>query len=66
MFQAIAMYDRQEVGYGESETAVDAMLECADSVPSVYPADEVQMHLRKDDVTLTSNVLSVWLEQAAA
>ena len=48
MFQAIAMYDRQEVGYGESETAVDALIECEESVPAVYPSDEVKMYLRQN------------------
>jgi hypothetical protein len=48
MFQAIAIYDQQEVGYGESETAVDALIECEESVPAVYPSDEVQMYLRQN------------------
>ena len=48
MFQATAIYERAEVGYGESETAVDALIECEESVPAVYPSDEVKMYLRQN------------------
>ena len=33
---------------GESETAVDALIECEESVPAVYPSDEVKMYLRQN------------------
>jgi hypothetical protein len=43
MYQVTAMYQDAEVGYGESEIYEDAARECAESVPSIYPAEDVVM-----------------------
>ena len=43
MYQVTAIYEGTEVGYGESELYEDAALECSESVPGIYPDDEVQM-----------------------
>ena len=58
MFQATAIYEGAEVGYGESETAVDALIECEESVPAVYPSDEVKMYLRQNGELLACVGLS--------
>ena len=41
MYQITAMYGDDEVGYAEGEDYTDALRECAESVPSVYPDDDV-------------------------
>ncbi len=42
-YQVTAMHEDAEVGYGESEIYEDAAREAAESVPEIYPADDVML-----------------------
>lgn len=46
MYQVTAMWGNAEVGYGESESIDDAVLECVESVPAMYPSDDVMLVCR--------------------
>ena len=49
MFQITALYNgREEVGYAEGEDLEDAMLEVMDSVPMLYPVEDVEYVVRGD------------------
>jgi hypothetical protein len=46
MYQVTAIWGHAEVGYGESHSMEDAMLECIESVPVTYPPDDVVLVCR--------------------
>jgi len=58
-YQFTALYGDDEVGYAEAETYEDALFECADSVPSIYPDDDVSLVCRHP---VTGMKVSVTLE----
>ena len=41
MYQITAMYGDDEIGYAEGDDYTDTLRECAESVPSVYPDEDV-------------------------
>ena len=43
MYQVTAMYEEDEVGYGEGESFQYAARECFESEPVIYPDDAVKM-----------------------
>lgn len=43
MFQVTAMYQDEEVGYGEGESYEWAAQECSESVSDVYPSEDVML-----------------------
>lgn len=42
----VAMYMDAEIGMGEGETYEYAMRECLDSIPAMYPAEDVELVAR--------------------
>jgi hypothetical protein len=65
MFQVTAIYqDSAEVGYGESDIYEDAAREAAESVPSIYPAEDVVLSCARGVVTVTTP-LTLWFEMEA-
>lgn len=42
-YQVTALYQDAEVGFGEGESYEYAVREAADSVPSIYPAEDVML-----------------------
>jgi hypothetical protein len=63
MYQVTAMYGDAEVGYGESEIYEDAARECAKSVPSIYPEEQVLL-VCASGVIEVSTPLDLWREFA--
>lgn len=59
MYQFTAIYEDAEVGYGESDNYEDAALECAESVPSIYPEESVVM-VCANGVLEVRTPLDVW------
>lgn len=42
-YTIVAMYQGAEVGFGEGDTYEYAMRECIESVPDIYPAEDVML-----------------------
>jgi len=60
-YQVTAMYEDAEVGYGESEIYEDAAREAAESVPEIYPADDVLLCCTQGVVQMKTP-LALWRE----
>lgn len=59
-YQVVALYEDAEVGYGESEIYEDAAREAAESVPDLYPADDVVLCCTRGAVEVKTP-LALWL-----
>ena len=64
MYQVTAMYGDDEVGYGEGDGYEYAVRECAESVPSIYPAKDVVLVCTQGVVQMRTP-LDIWQEFAA-
>jgi hypothetical protein len=58
-YQVTAMYEDAEVGYGESEIYEAAAREAAESVPEIYPADDVMLCCTQG-ILQVKTPLSLW------
>lgn len=68
-YQVTALYQTAEVGFGEGETYEYAAREAAESVPTIYPADDVMLVCTRNvgDLPVTVETpLFLFLEVAAA
>lgn len=63
MYQVTAIYQGSEVGYGEGDSYEYAANEAAESVPSIYPEDDVILTCSSGIMTVETP-LSIWREFA--
>lgn len=65
IYQVTAIYEGDEVGYGEGESYEYAASECADSVPSIYPPEDVEM-VSSQGILTVSMSLALYREFASS
>lgn len=59
MYQVTAIYQGAEIGYGEGNCYEYAATECSESVPDIYPVEDVQM-ICAHGILIVSTPLEIW------